>query len=315
MKRTVINLKKYSTIDIGTNSVRLLLCAFDEGEFHNVKKMVEMTRLGKGVNETKSLDFERMKDTAMVVKRFVEESRDFGSETINIMATSAVRDAKNASDFIDLIKSETGITIDVISGELEAEIGFAGVMAGVKDEKGLNLVIDIGGGSTELIVGNHDGILFSKSLNVGAVRMTGTFLKSDPVDLAELEKMNSAIDDNINTVCRTLSDFDVNKAIGIGGTAATYATMSVQMDVYDRDKIHGTVITIDDIREINAKLMEMTIEERKKIIGLEEKRADIIFAGGIILEKILSSLGLESFEFSDFDNLEGYLVYSLLKKQ
>jgi len=308
-------LKKYATIDIGTNSIRLLLCAFDEGEFHNVQKKVEMTRLGKGVNETKMLDFERMLETTTVVKRFADESREFGAEELYIMATSAVRDAANASEFTDRVLKETGIAIDVISGEQEAEIGFAGVLAGVKDESGLNLVIDIGGGSTELIVGNHDGILFSMSLDVGAVRMTGAFLNHDPVDPSELERMSRAIDDITSSIYETLRTFGVSKAIGIGGTAASYATMLKKMEVYDRDDIHGTKVTIDNIREINDRLMKMSNLERKEIIGLEEKRADIIFAGGIILERILSSLNLESFEFSDFDNLEGYLVHSLSKKQ
>ncbi len=308
-------MKKYATIDIGTNSVRLLLCAFDEGEFHDVHKKVEMTRLGKGVNETKMLDSERILETAKTVKQFAEESRDFGAEKLYIMATSAVRDASNASEFTDKVLLETGCTIEVISGELEAEIGFAGVLAGVKDESGLYLVIDIGGGSTELIVGDHAGILFSMSLDVGAVRMTGAFLNHDPVDPTELGKMNRAIDDISDSVYGTLREFNVSKAIGIGGTAASYATMLKKMEVYDRENIHGTVVTIDNIREINNQLMKMTNVERKEIAGLEEKRADIIFAGGIILEKILGSLGLESFEFSDFDNLEGYLAHSLSKNQ
>ncbi|MDW7662631.1 MAG: Ppx/GppA phosphatase family protein [Bacillota bacterium] len=310
----MIKLKKYATIDIGTNSVRLLLCAYDEGEFHDVRKKVEMTRLGKGVNETKMLDTERMLETARVVGEFVEESRNFGVEEIYIMATSAVRDAQNASEFTDMVLTETGIAIDVISGEQEAEIGFAGVLSGIKDESGLNLVIDIGGGSTELIVGNHEGILFSMSLDVGAVRMTGAFLNHDPVDQAEFERMSRAIDDITASVYETLWTFGVSKAIGIGGTAASFATMLKKMEVYDREDIHGTIVTIENIREINNRLMRMTNVERKEIIGLEEKRADIIFAGGIILEKILSSLKLESFEFSDFDNLEGYLVHSLSKK-
>lgn len=308
-------MKKYATIDIGTNSVRLLLCAFDEGKFHNVQKKVEMTRLGKGVNETKMLDSERVLETVMVISQFTEESRKYGAEKLYIMATSAVRDAENASEFIDRVLKETGITIDVISGEQEAEIGFAGVLAGVNEENGLNLVIDIGGGSTELIVGNHDGILFSMSLDIGAVRMTGAFLKHDPVDSTELESMNRAIDEIASSVYETLRSFSVNKAIGIGGTAASYATMLNKMEIYDREKIHGTIVTIENIREINDRLMNMTHIERKDIIGLEEKRADIIFAGGIILEKTLKSLGLESYEFSDFDNLEGYLIHSLSKKQ
>lgn len=308
-------MKKYATIDIGTNSVRLLLCAFDEGEFHNVNKKVEMTRLGKGVNETKTLELERIEETAKVVRRFVEESHEFGVDNLYIMATSAVRDAVNSSVFTDRIFQDTGIAIDVISGELEAEIGFAGVMAGVNNESGLHLVIDIGGGSTELIVGDHEGILFSMSLDVGAVRMTGAFLNQDPVDSSELEKMRRAIDDITDSVYGTLRNFSVTKAIGIGGTAASYATMLKKMEVYDRENIHGTVVTIENIREINVQLERMTNMERKDIVGLEEKRADIIFAGGIILEKILSSLGIESFKFSDFDNLEGYLVHSLAKKQ
>lgn len=303
---------KFGVVDMGTNSVRLLLCHLEEGRFQSVDKQVKMTRLGKGVNETGKLDEERVIETVEVVKTFLRDAQKYGVLDFYVMATSAVRDASNANELKQLLKRETGLEIDVISGQDEAIVGFQGVLAGRPNSNQRVLVIDIGGGSTELIVGDASGILFSTSIDAGAVRMTGAFLSQDPVDALEKTEMLQAIQLLFDPALNQVKALNPSVAIGIGGTAATFAAMDLEMVTYSREKIHGRSVLTDKVQGLIETLERNSIEERKKIPGLEPKRADIIYAGGCILKYILDALAFEAYEFSDFDNLEGYL-YTQLK--
>jgi exopolyphosphatase/guanosine-5'-triphosphate,3'-diphosphate pyrophosphatase len=197
----------------------------------------------------------------------------------------------------------------VISGDIEARVGFMGVLAGSEDPTQTALVIDIGGGSTELIVGDATGIHYAKSLNIGAVRMTGAYIHSDPVQASESQAVLSFVREQVNTIIHELKARSIDVVIGIGGTATTYATMQHEVTTYSRDKVHRLKVTLDDLRALNSRLESATVEERKRFPGLEEKRADIIYAGGLIMQVIMESLGISSFSASDYDNLEGYIVY------
>lgn len=302
---------KYAVVDMGTNSVRLLLCTVKEGAFYDVQKTVNMTRLGKGVNETRLIEIDRMNETVDVMKMYVEMAKDYGADNTFVMATSAVRDAINADVLKQKVFNATGLSIDVISGDMEAEVGFAGVLAGESTANTKFLVIDIGGGSTELIVGNQNGILSSISLNAGAVRMTGAFFESDPVAVKEVLAARDRISEIFKDELEKIKNQMPLKVIGIGGTAATYATMSIDMENYDRDKLSGLFVSFESILSKNELLSKLPLEKRLEIKGLEPKRADIIYAGGLILEHIISEIDAEGFYFSDFDNLEGYLVGQL----
>lgn len=271
-----------------------------------------MTRLGKGVNETHLLLEDRMQETVLAIKTFVSEAEDFGAQSVYLMATSAVRDAKNASEFIKRVKDATGLTVDVISGVKEAEVGFAGVLLGAQDTGHLEhqLVIDIGGGSTELIVGNINGIAFSHSIDIGAVRLTGMFVVNDPVTTVEVNDIRAYAENEAKRVIDALKIFKFSRVTGIGGTATTYATMQHAITAYLREVVHNLYVTLDEVISLNALLASKSVKERTQIIGLEAKRADIIFAGGIILECILKGLQLDGFYVSDYDNLEGYLDWA-----
>lgn len=300
---------KRATLDIGTNSVRLLVADYEEGVFSNSKKYVEITRLGKGVNETKRLQDDRIKATVEAVKQYKAIAESKGCERIEIMATSAARDAENKDALIDALKNETQLDLDIISGALEAEVGFMGVLAGTNTSSGDVLVIDIGGGSTELIVGNKSGIKSATSLDMGAVRLTGMFVDSDPVSPIAVENMRRFAASLLEEHKRGLTATNFDAVVGIGGTAATFVTMAEAIEVYTREAVHGREVTLDTIKKLNATLLGMTVEEKKQLKGLEAKRADVILAGGIVLETILEGLSLSAIAFSDFDNLEGYMLY------
>lgn len=305
---------RVACIDIGTNSIRLLMADFDGLKFSGALKTLQMTRLGKGVNETKRLAQDRIDTSVTVIGDYCEMASKNGAERIYLMATSAVRDSSNAHDLIDAVREKTGQTIEVISGDVEAKVGFMGVLLGSEKPNQTTLVIDIGGGSTELIIGDAEGILYAKSLNIGAVRMTGAYIHSDPVQPSETQAVVAFVSEQIKMVIKDIKAFPIDAVIGIGGTATTYATMQHEVTAYSRDKVHRLKVSINELIALNLRLELATVEERKGFLGLEEKRADIIYAGGLIMQVIMEALNIETFSVSDYDNLEGFIAYKWIEE-
>jgi len=298
--------EKYCVIDIGTNSIRMLIAEAVGKKLNIIKKDLEMTRIGKGVDKTKHLSQDGMDRTIEAIKKFKEAAQVKGVLNIYAIATSAVRDAENKLDFIDRVKRETGIEIQVISGEREAELGFKGVIGGIGCNGNI-LTIDIGGGSTELILGNNKGIIFSKSIDIGAVRLTDKFVTTDPISEAELNLINNYIKSSIKDYLDRLKDFNIDKVVGIGGTITTLAAIKEEMSQYDRNKIHNSSLTLEDIKVSIIKFINMTNDERKNIRGLQPKRADIILAGSLILLHLMKGISKKEIIVSDYDNLEGFI--------
>ncbi|GAU76105.1 Ppx/GppA phosphatase family protein [Fusibacter sp. 3D3] len=296
--------KKYASIDVGTNSIRCLLAELEDGKLTKAEKTLEMTRIGEGVNATKMLQSERILSSTNAIKKFVDEAKSFRAEDIFIMATSAVRDAENRAVFLNAVKAATGYDIDVISGTQEADIGFKGVMAGAISPEQTKLVVDIGGGSTEFIIGNAKGILFSKSIDIGAVRMTNMFG-------SDYRALSSYVDEKLKLVIERVAVEKTFDLVGIGGTATTFLTMLKKIECYRREWVHNQTITRSEIEALSEALHRMPLEDKKKQVGLDPKRADIIDAGGVILSRIMNLIHAEQMTISDYDNLEGYLFYRL----
>jgi len=303
---------RVAAIDIGTNSIRLLKAEIIDGKLISGDKALDMTRIGEGVNETGMLSEAGMKRSVKALAAFAQEAQAWGAKHIFALATSAVRDAKNREVFLKRVKEVCGLEIEVISGEQEAKIGFVGVLAGLTNLEGQLLVIDVGGGSTELIVGDALGIQFAYSANVGAVRMTGKHITTDPISNIECENVKVDIAKITSEVLMELKKYNITKAIGIGGTATTLGAMKLEMETYDRFVIQNSSITNKEIKKINKSLEALSVEERKKIKGLQPKRADIILAGSMVVEHVLENLELEEMYISDFDNLEGCLKDKLI---
>lgn len=298
----------YSVIDIGSNSVRHLKATIVDGNIAGTKSLI-VTRLGEGVDETKRLTDRAIRDTVDAIKTFKDEAVAFSTKGIYLMATSAVRDASNKESLINAVEKETGLRIEVLSGEEEAVVGCIGVQKGLEKDEAI-LIIDIGGGSTEFIV--FDGeIKHASSADVGAVRMTGKHVFTDPIEASEKEKTIEDIKSIIAMHIAQAGAFHFDEIVGIGGTATTFGAIDLEMDVYDRDKIHNHVVSTEHIKTINQRFQTSVLEDRKKIPGLAPKRADVITAGGLILEEILESFDMKSMRVSDFDNLEGFLAHKL----
>ena len=189
---------KLAAIDIGTNSMRLLICDYINGQIINRKKFVNTTRIGKGVDENGFIREEVLKINLDALKEYYEISKKEGCKEIYCIGTSALRDSKNGDDFVKRAKLECNVNVEIISGNEESSLGFLGVLKGVDADNNDILVIDIGGGSTEFVFGNINEIKFAKSENIGALRMTEKFLTTDIVDNYEFDMMSKFIEDDIN---------------------------------------------------------------------------------------------------------------------
>jgi len=300
-------MSKYAVIDIGTNSIRMLLAEVKDGEIKNSTKVLEMTRIGKGVNKTKRLSDDAMDRSIDALRKFKDLAIDYGASEIKAIATSAVRDALNKDEFITRVKEELGMEIDVISGEKEAELGFAGVIYGNMSKSQDILVIDIGGGSTEFIIGVGNEIKYRTSIDVGAVRMTDKHISTDPISDDEFNNLAQDIEKILRDVIVKIKEYNIEEVFGIGGTVTTLAAIDQNLDIYDRNKVHNYKLKTYEIEDMIDRFKSLNNDARKKIRGLQPKRADIILAGSIILYEILKALGVEQIIISDYDNLEGYI--------
>ena len=279
-------------IDIGSNSVRLMLS--ENGVA--MSKRVRTSRLGDGLAMTGVLRVERMECTLSIIKEYIDIARGEGVEQIFIYATEAVRVATNRDIFLDMVQEETGISVDVVPSEVEARLGFIGAYTGV----GNIAVVDIGGASTEIIVGNESGIRYAQSVHIGCVRMRD---KCGEDDALLDEYITAMIEEYGNIPC------DIDRAIFVAGTASTVAMMLERTDEYDVSRLDGIDISIEDIRELLALVKATPIDERETIVGLPRDRADIMYGGIKLIERLLTRLGVTHFQFSDRDSLEGYERY------
>lgn len=297
---------KIGAIDIGTNSMRLLIGEYVDGKILNREKFVNTTRIGQGVDEHGFIRSEAIERNLKALDEFYDMCKKRDCAQVYCMGTSALRDSKNGDEFVRLAKSRIGIDVEIVSGEVESNLGFMGVLEGTEEANNI-LVIDIGGGSTEFIVGNREGISFCKSENVGALRMTEKFLNIDPIDEKEFEEMTMFIEDEIEHTINYITTRSIDKVVGIGGTITSMSAINQELEVYSMEKIHNSKISIEEIKIVLQNLKKMTLNDKKTLKGLQPKRADIITAGVKILYIIMEKLEIESISVSEYDNLEGLI--------
>lgn len=301
---------KIGTIDIGTNSMRLLIAEYIDGNLVNRKKYVNTTRIGQGVDEQGYIREDAIERNIKALEEFSSICKEEECKNVYCMGTSALRDSKNKDIFVNLAKEKSGIDVDIIDGEKESHLGFIGVLQGLEKTEEI-LVIDIGGGSTEFIIGDKDGIRFSKSENVGALRMTEKFLKQDPINENEFKDMSCFISNEIKDTLEYIKNDNVKKLVGIGGTITSLSAMNQELEVYSMEKIHNSRITLKQIEFILQNLKKMTLSDKKTLKGLQPKRADIITAGVEILHTIMKNLEIDEITVSEYDNLEGLMCQKI----
>lgn len=300
-------MSKIAAIDLGTNSIRLMLSEVVGKRFKKKYKEVITTRIGKDMGHSSLITDKAMEKNIEAIKYFKNKADDFGAEKILIFATSAIRDAVNKEVFIDRVKNETGLSIMVLDGQEEAEIGILGASYGLDGDENF-LVIDVGGGSTELVYGTGEKIIYSTSINAGAVRMTEKFIKSNPIHQSEIERMEESLDMLFKDAISYLKDKAIKKIVAIGGTATTAASIFHHMKVYDWEIVHNTMLSQAFLEKLFENLKAMTIKERYNIKGLQKERADIIPSGIFIIKYIMGKLKADNILISENDNLEGIVI-------
>lgn len=293
---------RLGSIDVGTNSCRMLVVDYTGNKLEVLKKGLVITRLGEGVDKNLGLTAGAIERTSNAIINFLAEMKDLELDNIRIIGTSALRDVKNAELLINKVKDSFNVPFDVISGEEEARLNY---LANKYDNKNA-IIIDIGGGSTEFIWEKGKEILY-KSLDMGSVRMTERFIsdtsgKASKEELADIKRnVLKLMDENI------FIDLEIDKLVGLGGTITTLTAIELALEEYDSEKIEGHLLKSKTIKEILLSLSNKTLTERKQIRGLQPGRADVIIAGTVILDTIMDKLEIEEILTSEYDLLYGVI--------
>ncbi|MBN1634149.1 MAG: Ppx/GppA family phosphatase [Ignavibacteria bacterium] len=296
--------KRYATVDVGSNSILLYIAKKNvSGHFTGILDKSEITRLGKGLYRTAILSNDSIQKSISVLKNYKKICDAYNVIEINAVGTMALRMAKNSDEFIEQVKKETGIKIEIISGEEEARLSYIAVKTGfgIKEK---TLIFDTGGGSIEFIYCNDAGVTKKFSVNIGAVRLTEQFLKSDPVKPEEIVNAENVINEEISA---SNPDAEIKSLIGTGGTVTNLTAIKQKMAEYNPALIQGSIISVNELTNLIAQFSSKTIEERKKIAGLEPKRADVILAGALIIKCIMKNTGQKYFIVSDYGIRHGLM--------
>jgi exopolyphosphatase/guanosine-5'-triphosphate,3'-diphosphate pyrophosphatase len=283
-------MRRVAAVDLGTNATRLLVADVEDGRVEELARRLVFTRLGEGVDERRRLlplPIARVRNCLTDYRREIEHH---GAERTLVFATSAVRDAENGDAFLGEVEWSYGFATRLLSGEEEATLTFQGVTAGRTVAAG-TLVIDVGGGSTELVLGGPEGIAFHTSLDVGCVRLT--------------ERFGDDLDAIAEAVRGALPDLQPSQGIGVAGTVTALAALDLELVDYDPDRVHGHVLSATGIATQLDRLAGMSLEERRRVPGLEPERAPVIVAGAVILREVVAHYRLDAIEVSEHDILHG----------
>jgi exopolyphosphatase/guanosine-5'-triphosphate,3'-diphosphate pyrophosphatase len=279
--------KKVASIDIGTNTILLLIARVEEGRIHPLYDMETIARLGEGVQKNGTLLEEAMDRSFHILSQYLKRCRETEVQEIFAAGTSALREAKNSGEFLKLIKEKLDLSIEVISGEEEAQLSFLAVANDLQEKERPILVVDVGGGSTEFILGKGNHIKQWTSLPLGSVRFTEEFLRSDPVHEEEWERMVYRIRELLVGIPHLKEPLSM---VAVGGTATTLASVEQGLAEFIPEKIHHFVLQKEALKNQLVLYRSKTVEERKKIPGLPAARADVVLAGGTILYLAMEEL-------------------------
>jgi exopolyphosphatase/guanosine-5'-triphosphate,3'-diphosphate pyrophosphatase len=291
---------RFAFIDIGTNTILCLIAELrDGGRFRVLDDLAEITRLGGAVDRTGLISLEGEQRSSAVLRRYLDTCKTLGVEEVIAVGTSALRDARNSFEVRQRWRAELGLDVRVIAGDEEAGYSFLAVQKGLS-LSGQLLVIDIGGGSTELIRGNESGVTQALSTNLGSVRLTERFLRSDPVSDEEIADMSGAIDRELDGLREHWLDLRAPSTwVGIAGTFTTLAAVEKQLTRYSHSMVHGSNLTHPEVQRQVRLFQSKTLAERKTIPGLEPKRADVILAGAFLIDRMMMLFGVRQLIVSD----------------
>jgi exopolyphosphatase/guanosine-5'-triphosphate,3'-diphosphate pyrophosphatase len=306
---------RVAAVDCGTNSIRLLIADVPaDGPHADVLRRMEVVRLGEGVDATGLLSAAAIERTRKVLAEYAEAARDLGATEVRMVATSATRDAANREDFASMVQATLGRLPDVVTGREEAELSFLGATASLDRAAAAHgcppprppfLVVDIGGGSTEFVLGDGSGVRAARSVDVGCVRLTERHLRDDPPTATQVHRTEEDIRAALGEVAAAVPVREAASMIGLAGSVTTVAALALELPAYDAEAIHGSRIGIDAVREVTADLLAATRARRAAMPVMHPGRVDVIGAGALVLRVAMDELGFDEVVVSEHDILDG----------
>lgn len=305
---------RVAAIDCGTNSIRLLVADADpvSGGFTELDRRMRIVRLGQGVDRTGRLAPEALERTFAACREYAAAIKELGAERIRFVATSASRDAENSAVFVQGVLDILGVEPEVISGDQEAQLSFDGAtkeLAGSDHLEKPYLVVDIGGGSTEFVVGD-DTVRAARSVDIGCVRMTERHLVEDgvvvdPPTPDRTAAIRADIDAALDLAEEAVPLAEAATLVGLAGTVTTVAAIALGLQEYDSEAIHHSRVSFDQVRDITGRLLSSTHEERAAIPAMHPGRVDVITAGALVLLAVMERTGAREVVVSEHDILDG----------
>ncbi|GAA3391522.1 Ppx/GppA phosphatase family protein [Cryptosporangium minutisporangium] len=298
---------RVAAIDCGTNSIRLLIAdlpSTGDAPLVDVVREMRIVRLGQGVDRTGRLAPEAIERTRVALAEYTSQIRELGAERVRMVATSASRDASNADDFRAMVLSTLGTAPEVITGDEEARLSFSGAVRGLQGAEPPYLVVDIGGGSTEFVLGTS-GVDAARSVDIGCVRLTERHLRSDPPTVEEIAATEKDIVAAVGVARETVPVERARTLVGLAGSVTTVTALALGLDAYDPAAIHHARVSRDQVAEVTERLLTQTREERAAYPVMHPGRVDVIGAGALVLRVIMDEVGAEFVVASEHDILDG----------
>ena len=299
---------RVAALDCGTNSLRLLISDVDGDRLTDVVRAMEIVRLGEGVDETGRFAPAALERTFAALDRYAGEIVRHGVELVRMVATSATRDAANRDEFLAGVRDRLGVEPDVVSGDEEAELSFAGAtveLRGTGTFPAPYAVCDIGGGSTEFVVGDDSGVFAARSVDIGCVRMTERHLRHDPPTAEQIAAATGDIDAAIALVATTVPLDKAATLVGLAGSVTTVAALVLGLPAYDAERIHHARLSAAEVAETAAVLLAMPRAERANLGPMHPGRVDVIGAGALVLDRIMRVGEFDEVVVSEHDILDG----------
>jgi exopolyphosphatase/guanosine-5'-triphosphate,3'-diphosphate pyrophosphatase len=290
--------ERLAAIDVGTNTVLLLVAERTAAGLAPVLERAEITRLGRGVDASGRLDAAAIRETAAVVGDYAQAARALGAGRIACVATSAARDAANGAEFFDAVRAAAGLEAEVISGDEEARLVYASAWRDFGAAGSPLAVLDVGGGSTEFTCGDGPVPRARTSLRVGAVRLTERHVRTDPVVPAELARLREGAREALRPLA-ALAPEGAGRLVGVAGTVTTLSAVAQALPRYDAERVHGAPLSLAEIEALVARLAALDVAARAALPGMEPKRADVILAGAIVVAEAMRATGFERLTVSD----------------
>ncbi len=291
--------ERFATIDVGTNTVLLLVAERRGAALVPVLERAEITRLGRGVDATGRLDPAAIRETVAVLREYARSARELGAPVVACVATSAARDASNGAEFFEAARDAAELVPEVIPGDEEARLVWASAWRDFGRPGEPLAVLDVGGGSTELSFGDGSAPRGRASLQVGAVRLTERHVRGDPPSAAELDALRAAAREAVRPFAAMEGRAEGGRLVGVAGTVTTLAAVAQALPAYDAERVHGSWLSLAEIERLVATLAALTVRERAALPGMEPKRADVILAGAVIVAEATRATGHSRLTVSD----------------